>query len=109
MTTYTFNRVEQNLINHWNAISETWEEDDEAFFREQDMGVISNEIDLFVNQILPFMPTEGWAYWTDGVRIFCENRQQMIDLANAIAPFVTFIYGNTDDDHANPYYISFED
>lgn len=108
MNTMTFNRVEQNLIRHWEDIAEGWEEDDEDF-RAEDLRVFANEIDLFVNQILPFMPTEGWAYWTDGVNIFCENCYQMIQLANAIAPFVTFIYGNTDDEHANPYYISFDD
>lgn len=85
-TEIKLNRIEENLIDHWECLIEGYEGDP---VDDEDRDRIHVEVELFLGHILPTEPTEGWAFWTDWNYIYTDSEELADRLADIIDTFAT--------------------
>ena len=97
------NRIEENLINHWECLIEGYEGDP---VDDEDRDRIHAEVELFLEHILPTEPTEGWAFWTgtDHYEFLTASEEladRLADIIDTFADAHTGYYDPEEDSKSN--------
>ena len=114
--TVEMNRIEENLTFHWTAL--ILSAGGIGNLDDDEMDRIHTEVCLFIEQILPETPTEGWAFWTDGTEILTKSEVHASLLAHVIDSFADGHYAyydpqedareNAIDEHTGYWYVDWD-
>lgn len=101
------NRIEENLLSHWEYLLEFVGIDDDLTMddlTDEDRARFRIEMDLFVDSILPTVPTKGWAFWTDCYSIYTTSEalaNRLADIIDTFADAHTGYYDPEEDAKSN--------